>query len=139
MGPAKTALLDVAVGRPSVADARLDDATRARLARGTAVRTALRQGERDPMPAAEQLVVLIAAMEGLFDALSEQQLIDAIARIRAVGKDRFEFIDERISENKALNEEDRKRIMTIAHTVLSASPATHTLSVHEVSRHGSDA
>lgn len=61
---------------------RLDDATRARLARGAAVRTALRQAERDPMPADEQLAVLVAAMEGVFDTVDDATLAAASAGLR---------------------------------------------------------
>ncbi|SDN56736.1 F-type H+-transporting ATPase subunit alpha [Lutimaribacter pacificus] len=61
---------------------RLDEDTRARLARGAAVRTALRQPERDPMPAAEQLAILLAAMEGLLDGLDEARALRAMARVR---------------------------------------------------------
>ena len=117
---------------------RLDDVTRARLTRGAAVRTALRQAERDPMPAAEQLAVLIAALEGLFDALSEQQLTDIMVRIRAAVQNQLQVIDERISDNKGLNEEDRALIITTARNALAASRSATTPNPDEVS-HGSDA
>ena len=117
---------------------RLDDVTRARLTRGAAVRTALRQAERDPMPAAEQLAVLIAALEGLFDALSEQQLTDIMVRIRAAVQNQLQVIDERISDNKGLNEEDRALIITTARNALAASRSATTSNPDEVS-HGPDA
>lgn len=117
---------------------RLDDTTRARLTRGAAVRTALRQAERDPMPAAEQLAVLIAAMEGLFDDLPEEQLSDAMSRIRAAARKHFQFIDERISENKALSQDDRAQIIATARTVLPANHAGPTPEADEV-KHGPDA
>ena len=117
---------------------RLDDVTRARLTRGAAVRTALRQPERDPMPAAEQLAVLIAALEGLFDALSEQQLTDIMVRIRAAVQNQLQVIDERISDNKGLNEEDRALIITTARNALAASRSATTSNPDEVS-HGPDA
>jgi F-type H+-transporting ATPase subunit alpha len=117
---------------------RLDDTTRARLTRGAAVRTALRQAERDPMPAAEQLAVLIAAMEGLFDALPEDHLSDAMSRIRAAARKHFQFIDERISEDKGLSAEDSERIITTARTALSANRSDQTPGTDEV-RHGPDA
>lgn len=102
---------------------RLDDVTRARLTRGAAVRNALRQAERDPMPAAEQLAVLIAAMEGIFDTLSEQKLTDAMARIRAAARKQLQVIDKRISEDKALSKEDRKLIVTIANEACNGPDA----------------
>jgi len=117
---------------------RLDDATRARLTRGTAVRNALRQAERDPMPAAEQLAVLIAAMEGLFDAMSEQQMTGAMARIRAAAQKQLQVIDERIGENKGLSEEDRALIIATARNALSSSGTDDTPGTDEAS-HGSDA
>ncbi|MCD1633642.1 F0F1 ATP synthase subunit alpha [Martelella mediterranea] len=61
---------------------RLDEDTRARLARGAAVRAALRQPERDPMPAAEQLAILIAATNGLLDGLDEDRTWRAMDAIR---------------------------------------------------------
>lgn len=98
---------------------RLDEATRARLTRGAAVRTALRQAERDPMPAVEQLAVLVAAMEGLFDGLSEQKIIDAMISVRAAAQNQLQTIDERITENQALSPEDRELIIVTAQSVLS--------------------
>ena len=100
---------------------RLDDVTRARLTRGAAVRAALRQAERDPMPAVEQLTVLVAAMEGLFDGLSEQKVTDAMARVRAAAQRQLQAIDERITENRALHPEDRALIIETARSALSAS------------------
>lgn len=67
---------------------RLDEDTRARLSRGAAVRAALRQPERDPMPAAEQLAILIAATNGLLDGLDETRTWRAMEAIRqAIRKD----------------------------------------------------
>lgn len=98
---------------------RLDDATRARLARGAAVRAALRQAERDPMPAIEQLAVLLAAMEGLFDALSEQQISDAMASVRLAAQSQLRAVDERIAENQPLRPEDRAQIIEAARAALA--------------------
>lgn len=100
---------------------RLDDATRARLTRGAAVRAALRQAERDPMPAVEQLVVLIAATEGLFDGLEEQPLADAMARIRSAAQKKLQDIDQRIHDNQALRLEDRELIIQTARTALEGT------------------
>jgi F-type H+-transporting ATPase subunit alpha len=103
---------------------RLDDATRARLTRGAAVRAALRQAERDPMPAVEQLAVLIAAMEGLFDGLEEQPLAKAMARIRAAAQKKLQEIDQRIHDNQALRPEDRELITQTARAALEGTAPT---------------
>ena len=98
---------------------RLDDATRARLARGNAVRTALRQAERDPMPAVEQLAVLVAAMEGMFDAFSEQQISAAMRLVRDAAQQNLAVIEQRIADNKNLEDEDRELMITSARDALS--------------------
>lgn len=97
---------------------RLDDATRARLTRGAAVRASLRQAERDPMPAVEQLAVLVAAMHGLFDGLADQPAAAAMARVRAASQSRLQAIDERITASKPLRPEDRERIIDVARDAL---------------------
>lgn len=99
---------------------RLDDVTRARLARGSAVRTALRQAERDPMPALEQLAVLVAAMEGLFDQYSEQRISDAMGLVREAAQLKLEVIEQRISANQKLSDEDQALIVSVAKDALTA-------------------
>ena len=99
---------------------RLDDATRARLARGTAVRSALRQAERDPMPALEQLAVLVAAMEGLFDQYSEQQINDAMRLVRDGAQQELAVIEQRITDNQPLADEDQELIVACARKALAS-------------------
>ena len=98
---------------------RLDDVTRARLARGSAVRTALRQAERDPMPAVEQLAVLVAAMEGLFDQFSEQQISQAMALVREAAQQKLAMIEQRIADNQTLQKDDHALIVACAQEALA--------------------
>ncbi|MCI2393908.1 F0F1 ATP synthase subunit alpha [Aliiroseovarius sediminis] len=104
---------------------RLDDDTRARLARGSAVRAALRQPERDPMAANEQLAVLIAAMEGLFDGMDEAGTKAAIQAIR----DRVRVDDaglaQTIADNDKLTDEVRAQIVDIAQDAVSRQAGAH--------------
>ncbi|MEQ6916271.1 F0F1 ATP synthase subunit alpha [Halomonas aquatica] len=97
---------------------RLDDATRARLTRGAAVRAALRQPERDPVPAVEQLLVLLAAMNGIFDGLSETEVVAAMESVRAAVGDDLTEIAARIARNEPLAEEDRAAILSLARKAL---------------------
>ncbi len=119
---------------------RLDDVTRARLSRGVAVRAALRQSERDPMPVIEQLLVLLAAMEGLFDGLSEEQVSAAMVNIRTVTKNQLQVIDERITGDQALRPEDHQLIIGAARNALSVDvqpgpnpPGTNAVDINPVS------
>ncbi|GAA3996631.1 alternate F1F0 ATPase, F1 subunit alpha [Comamonas faecalis] len=95
---------------------RLDDSVRARLARGSAVRQALRQAERDPMPTAEQLAVLTAAIEGLFDAYDEQALEQAMARVRAA---------VRAQQAQGGDLPDKDALLVLARQALAEPPAHH--------------
>jgi F-type H+-transporting ATPase subunit alpha len=98
---------------------RLDDATRARLARGGAVRAALRQPERDPMPANEQLAVLVAAMEGLLDELGEAGAASAMQAIRAGVRRDDHGLAETIAANARLTDDARARIVDSARIAIS--------------------
>ncbi len=92
---------------------RLDDETRARLTRGAAVRAALRQAERDPMPAVEQLAVLVAAIEGQFDGLNEVETGGAVTRLRKAAARDLQDLAKRIGENATLTEEDHSRMVAL--------------------------
>ena len=93
---------------------RLDDATRARLARGAAVRAALRQPERDPIAANEQLAVLVAAMEGLLDGMDEGGTTAAMQEIRLRIRKDDQGLATRIAADEQLTEDDRAGIIASA-------------------------
>jgi F-type H+-transporting ATPase subunit alpha len=98
---------------------RLDDDTRQRLARGAAVRNALRQPERDPMASDVQLAVLLAATDGLLDGMSETQ---AAAAMAAIGDDMQANDSETadiITLNRGLSDADRTRITNAARNAVS--------------------
>ncbi|MCX8226383.1 MAG: F0F1 ATP synthase subunit alpha [Sulfitobacter sp.] len=99
---------------------RLDDATRSRLIRGTAVRAALRQAERDPMPTVEQLTVLVSAMEGQFDGLSEDETLRVMAKLKTAVARELEDIADRIDENAPLKDEDRNRMVDLCRDALKS-------------------
>lgn len=96
---------------------RLDDATRARLARGAAVRASLRQSERDPMPAIEQLTVLVAAMDGQFDGLSEADTFTVMAALRKTAARDLGDIAEQIAQNRAFDDAARARMAALGQRV----------------------
>jgi len=97
---------------------RLDEGARARLARGAAVRAALRQRERDPMPALEQLAVLVAAMEGLLDTCPEALWFEAVDRVRAAAQSQLPQIEQRLAGDQTLTPEDRQAIVEVARASL---------------------
>ncbi len=100
---------------------RLDAATRSRLARGAAVRLALRQRERDPIPEIEQLAVLVCAMQGLLDGMDEGASIAAMDTIRAALRAADGGLGERIASDQALDDDARERLLDMARAALAAA------------------
>lgn len=98
---------------------RLDNETRARLARGAAVRAALRQPERDPMPSDEQLAVLIAAMEGLLDSMSESETATAMRAIRGSVRGGKNGLAKTLADNAPLTAEARAQIVEAARAAIA--------------------
>lgn len=100
---------------------RLDDATKSQLARGAAVRSALRQPERSPLPASQQLTVLIAAMDGLLDGMDEKVSDKAIAQICAAVESNDQWLRKLIENNEELTDGARAKIREIAQAAISNS------------------
>ncbi|HEY9039160.1 MAG TPA: F0F1 ATP synthase subunit alpha [Roseovarius sp.] len=98
---------------------RLDESTRARLTRGAAVRGALRQPERDPMAADEQLAVLLAAMAGLLDNLSEAKSAAAMEVIRKDIRANDSQTADTIASGRSLDDGGRDRIIGAARAALA--------------------
>ncbi len=101
---------------------RLDDETKARLARGAALRAALRQPERDPVPAAEQLAVLVCAMAGMLDGRGDAASSAAMDAIRAAVRDDDGGLAARIANDQALDEEARQTIIETGRAALATIP-----------------
>ncbi len=92
---------------------RLDDATRAKLTRGVAVRASLRQAERDPVPAVEQLAVLVAATGGQFDGLSEADTFAVMAALRTAAARDLDDVAEQIAQNAPLSADASDRMIAL--------------------------
>lgn len=99
---------------------RLDDETRARLTRGAAVRASLRQAERDPIPAVEQLAVLVAAMDGQLDGLDEADSFAVMAALRLSAAEELGDLAEQIAQNKPFDDVARTRITVLGQKARAA-------------------
>ncbi|OIQ32546.1 MAG: F0F1 ATP synthase subunit alpha [Alphaproteobacteria bacterium MedPE-SWcel] len=104
---------------------RLDDATRARLRRGAAVRASLRQAERDPMPAIEQLAVMVAAMDGQLDGLSEAETATVMAAIRTAAARDLGDMAEQMAQDAPFDEGARRRLSALGETVRTTLGERH--------------
>jgi len=93
---------------------RLDEHTRTTLARGRAVREALKQPQFDPLPASGQLATLLAATAGLFDNLPSEQVADASSHLRRLLAEKLPHVAASIESGKPLADLDRKAILEVA-------------------------
>lgn len=106
---------------------RLDDDTKRRLIRGAAVRAALRQPERDPLSAPEQLIVIQAAMHGLLDGFTEPQLNDAMDKLRDIASsEAFRETSIRITAGDKLQESDKNTLLSLCEAALADTHAPNT-------------
>ncbi len=104
---------------------RLDERTRQTLARGRAVREALKQPQFDPLAASEQVAVLVAATAGLFDTLASDRIVEASARLRSMLSEKLPLVQESIEAGKKLTDSDREALVKLAQEAIAWKTANH--------------
>jgi len=104
---------------------RLDERTRTTLARGRAIREALKQPQFDPLPAAVQVATLVAATAGLFDGMSPEQVAGASAQIRMLLGQKLPRIVESIEAGNSLSDSDRASLVALAEEAIAWKPPSH--------------
>jgi len=97
---------------------RLDERTRQTLARGRAVREALKQPQYDPLSAIEQLAILLAATEGLFDNVPPDRIAEASSRLRRILTDRLPLLRKSVDDAQKLSADDRESLVNLAKEVI---------------------
>ncbi len=97
---------------------RIDEDTRRSLEHGRRIREVFKQPENAALSAAQQIAVLVAASDGLFDDLSTGQVAETeTAIVRAVG-DELQDLVRRIDAGEKLTDEDRQSLRRVAKEVL---------------------
>ena len=104
---------------------RLDERTRSTLARGRAIREALKQPQFDPLPASVQMAVLVAATAGLFDRLTAEQVAQGSAGIRRLLAERLPRLVESIEAGNPLSAADRESLVKLAEEALQCKPPSN--------------
>ncbi|MEZ4640981.1 MAG: alternate F1F0 ATPase, F1 subunit alpha [Caldilineaceae bacterium] len=99
---------------------RLDDETRRRLERGRRVRAVLQQPAYGPIPAPEQIAVLLAAGQGLFDHLPVERIPVIEAAVRSAVVDALPDLCRRIERGDVLSDEDREQLIVHARRAIGA-------------------
>ncbi len=100
--------------------ARLDDYTRSIIEHGRRIRACLKQPEFAPVSMTEQIAVLLALSEKLFDAVPLAQMITAEQAVREAAADIPTEVCARFESAKKLSEEDRAAIIQIANQALAS-------------------
>ncbi|MGB5395581.1 MAG: alternate F1F0 ATPase, F1 subunit alpha [Gammaproteobacteria bacterium] len=100
--------------------ARLDDSTRKIIEHGRSIRACLKQAEFAPVSMTEQIAVLLALSENLFDAIPLEQMTAAEQAVRETAADIPAEVIERFESAKKLSEEDRSSIIQCARNALSS-------------------
>jgi F-type H+-transporting ATPase subunit alpha len=106
---------------------RIDERTRQTLARGRAVREALKQPQFDPLSPTEQIAVLLAATEGLFDNVPPEKIAESSGRFRVILTERLPLLREGVEAGKKLSDGDRQAIVQLANEVIGSvwKPPSH--------------
>ncbi len=99
----------------------LDEETRGTLERGRRVREVLKQPQYEPIPAGEQIAVLLAAVEGLLDRLPIGTIAAAEREIRAAARDRAADVLADIEEGEPFSEAARERLSSVVSEALQAA------------------
>jgi F-type H+-transporting ATPase subunit alpha len=82
------------------------------------VREVLRQSQYEPLAVSAQIATLLAATEGLFDALGIEAIADAEERVRTAVRDVLPGVCDAIDAGEVLDGHDRNRIVETARQAL---------------------
>ncbi len=97
---------------------RLDEDTQKTLERGQRIREVLKQPQFEPIPAPEQIAVLLAATAGLLDEVSLKEVASAKDAIRKAFRERLPELRQQIKSGEKLSSEDREAILKTSKNAL---------------------
>ncbi len=98
--------------------ARLDEETRKSLEHGKRVREVLKQPQYQPISAPEQIAVLFAANNGLFDDLAVESLPRMEREIRKRVREELPDVVEQIESGEKLSEESREALLKMVRRIV---------------------
>lgn len=99
--------------------ARLDENTRKTIEHGQRIRACLKQPQLDPISLQDQIVVLLALTEKLFDSVPLEQMAHAERTLRDAAKTIPAEVRDRLVTADKLSDTDRGAIVAIAHAALA--------------------
>ena len=99
--------------------ARLDEATRKTIEHGRRIRACLKQAESAPVAVPEQITILLAVTNGLFDPVPLERMPGAMRAVRRAVADLPRELVARLGGDEKLGDEDRQAIIATARGALS--------------------
>ncbi len=103
---------------------RLDQETRKTLERGRRVREVLKQTQYHVMSVSEQIAILLAVTERVFDDLPLSEISEAEHAICQTLSEKLPEVCHRIEAGKILTDEDRKALVVLARRTIYVSERT---------------
>jgi F-type H+-transporting ATPase subunit alpha len=100
---------------------QLDEETRKTLERGRRVRQVLKQRQYAPMRVAEQIAVLVAVNEGVFDPLPLDEIAEAEKRLRETMSEQVGDLCHRIEEGEKISDDDIKALVETAKKAVNSA------------------
>jgi len=97
---------------------RLDEDTRKIIEHGKRIRFCLKQQELRPMPVPEQIMVLLALSDGLFDTIPIDKMQEAENALIHISKDLPAEIQKRMFSDTKLSDSDNDSISKMANDIL---------------------
>lgn len=98
--------------------ARLDENTRKAIEHGRRIRTLLKQPQNSPVPVPDQIVILVALNEKLFDNVPLDRMGEAESVLRKAVPDIPSDVRDRFKGDKKLSDRDRETILDVARKAL---------------------
>lgn len=99
---------------------RLDEETRQTLRHGQRVREVLKQDQYAPIPVEEQVAVLFATAEGVFDELALDQMEEAQQAVRDAVREKLPKPCEQIRAGEKLDDDDQEALLDVARRAIES-------------------
>jgi F-type H+-transporting ATPase subunit alpha len=101
---------------------RMDERTRQLLERGYRVREVLKQPPYDPLPVAQQIIVLLAVTHGFFDAIPLDRLSAVEPEYRRQICDRLPDLCQRLTAGQDLTAADQAALLQHLQALMATLP-----------------
>ena len=99
--------------------ARMDEDTQASIDHGERIRFCLKQAESSPVGLSEQITILVALTEKLFDVIPMEKMKDAEQAVLLSAANLNKDLCDRLLKGKKLSDDDRKNIRETARLALT--------------------